>query len=118
MRKKLALTRRFFNGVIVAGDRADFGVVDELVMVAEAWNKVFPNDRAPDGKSALSRRFLVEGLAQGSKHSRIKYNTNCFFAIDEFPRGAVRFKVEALNCFGRIGGSLLSGETIVWKKSA
>ena len=67
----------------------------------------------PDGKSALSRRLLVEGLAQGSKHSRVKYDTNCFFAIDELPKGAVRFKVEALNCFGRIGGSLLSGETIV-----
>ena len=67
----------------------------------------------PDGKSALSRRFLVEGLAQGSKHSRVKYDTNCFFAIDELPKGAVRFKVEAINCFGRIGGSLLSGETIV-----
>ena len=38
------------DAVVIAGDMADFGMVDQLEAVADAWNKVFPNDRAPDGR--------------------------------------------------------------------
>ena len=47
------------DGVVVAGDMADQGVVDQLHIVAEAWNRVFPGDRAPDGRKV--ERLFVYG---------------------------------------------------------
>ena len=37
------------DGVIIAGDMADNGVVSQLKKVAEAWYEVFPGDRGRDG---------------------------------------------------------------------
>lgn len=37
------------DAVMIAGDIADIGFVSELKAVADAWFKVFPGDRAPDG---------------------------------------------------------------------
>ena len=47
------------DGVIVAGDMADQGIIDQLQIVAEAWNRVFPGDRAPDGRKV--ERLFVYG---------------------------------------------------------
>lgn len=38
------------DGVIIAGDMADTGLVDQLELVAGAWFRVFPDNRAPDGR--------------------------------------------------------------------
>ena len=38
------------DAVLIAGDMADFGMVDQLEAVADAWYKVFPDDKAPDGR--------------------------------------------------------------------
>jgi len=38
------------DGVLIAGDIADQGLVSQLKYFAEAWYKVFPNDKAPDGR--------------------------------------------------------------------
>ena len=38
------------DGVIIAGDMADRGLVDQLELVANAWFKVFPANRRPDGQ--------------------------------------------------------------------
>ena len=38
------------DAVVIAGDMADHGLVEELEAVAEAWYRVFPDDRAPDGR--------------------------------------------------------------------
>lgn len=38
------------DGVIVAGDMADFGLVEQLRLVGAAWDAVFPNDKAADGR--------------------------------------------------------------------
>ena len=38
------------DAVVVAGDLADSGLVEELEMVGAAWRKVFPDDKAPDGR--------------------------------------------------------------------
>ena len=37
------------DGVIIAGDMADNGLVSELAQVSRAWYTVFPKDRLPDG---------------------------------------------------------------------
>jgi len=38
------------DGVVIAGDMADQGLVAQLEAVAETWRAVFPDDRAPDGR--------------------------------------------------------------------
>ena len=38
------------DAVIVAGDMADHGIIQELKMVADAWNKVFPDGKGLGGK--------------------------------------------------------------------
>ena len=38
------------DGVLVCGDMADRGTVEELEAVARAWYSVFPDGRAPDGR--------------------------------------------------------------------
>ena len=38
------------DAVIVAGDMADHGIIQELKMVADAWNKVFPGGKGLGGK--------------------------------------------------------------------
>ena len=37
------------DGVIIAGDMADRGLVDQLELVAKTWFKVFPENRRPGG---------------------------------------------------------------------
>jgi len=38
------------DGVLIAGDIADRGRVSELKYFADAWYRVFPGDKAPDGR--------------------------------------------------------------------
>ncbi|MGN0852359.1 MAG: metallophosphoesterase family protein [Kiritimatiellia bacterium] len=45
------------DGVIVAGDMADTGLVDQLELIAAAWFRVFPDGKAPDGR-AVERLFV------------------------------------------------------------
>ena len=47
------------DGVVICGDIADHGLVDELDAVARAWQSVFPDDKAPDGRHV--ERLFVYG---------------------------------------------------------
>lgn len=38
------------DAVMIVGDMADFGLTDELQAIADTWNAVFPDGRAPDGR--------------------------------------------------------------------
>ena len=38
------------DGVVIAGDIANYGRVTELRQCADAWNAVFPGDKGPDGR--------------------------------------------------------------------
>ena len=46
------------DAVMIAGDMADLGLVKELEAVAKTWWKVFPNDKAPDGRT-VTRLFVT-----------------------------------------------------------
>ena len=46
------------DAVMIAGDMADLGLTRELKAVADAWFKVFPGDRAPDGRK-VERLFVL-----------------------------------------------------------
>ena len=59
------------DAVMIAGDMADTGLLGELKAVADAWYKVFPNDRAPDGRK-VERLFVygnhdAYGLSNGKR---------------------------------------------------
>ena len=47
------------DAVVIAGDIADRGLVRELKAVADAWQRVFPGDMAPDGRKV--ERIFVYG---------------------------------------------------------
>ena len=38
------------DAVMICGDMADKGLTDQLMLVSKAWYKVFPDDKAPDGR--------------------------------------------------------------------
>ena len=38
------------DAVMVAGDMADMGMYEELAFVGDCWRRVFPGNRAPDGR--------------------------------------------------------------------
>ena len=42
--------RQGIDAVLVAGDLAEHGLVDELEMIGEAWRRMFPDGKAPDGR--------------------------------------------------------------------
>lgn len=45
------------DGVIIAGDIADTGRIDQLARCAKAWFSIFPEDKLPDG-SPVERLFV------------------------------------------------------------
>ncbi len=65
------------------------------------------------GGGTVSKRVLAEGFNHGVAHPRAKGDTECFFALDELPKGAVRFSAKPFNCYGRAGARLESAETSV-----
>ena len=39
------------DGVLIAGDFADTGRISQAKLLADAWYRTFPNDKAPDGRT-------------------------------------------------------------------
>ena len=58
------------DAVMIAGDMADSGVVGELKAVADTWFRVFPDDKAPDGRKV--ERLFVFGNHDAYPGSRGK----------------------------------------------
>ena len=56
------------DAVVIAGDMAHHGCAGELKAVADAWFKVFPNDRAPDGRH-VERLFVFGNHDNGTKRA-------------------------------------------------
>lgn len=59
------------DGVIVAGDMADRGLLSELQLVGDAWYRVFPDDKADDGRR-VEKLFVygnhdMDGFTYGVK---------------------------------------------------
>ena len=45
------------DAVLIPGDMADYGKLSEMKVLADDWFRVFPNDRAPDGRH-VERLFV------------------------------------------------------------
>ena len=58
------------DAVVIAGDMAHCGLGGELMAVAEAWFRVFPDDKAPDGRHV--ERVFVFGNHDWSSPGRAK----------------------------------------------
>ena len=67
------------DAVTIAGDMAHSGLAGELKALADTWFKVFPNDKAPDGRRV--ERVFVFGNHDWSSPGRAK---------DVFPDEKVR----------------------------
>ena len=64
------------DGVIIAGDIADLGAIEEFEAAMEAWKKVFPDDKLPDG-SRVERLFIYGNhdcppFDENGKHVNVK----------------------------------------------
>ena len=67
------------DGVIIAGDMADRGLVDQLELVGKAWFKVFPENRRPDGQP-IEKLFVygnhdVQGHGYGDTPKKLAAKT-------------------------------------------
>ena len=56
---------RKVDAVMIAGDMSDLGIGDELMSVARTWYGVFPNDRAPDGRT-VEKIFITGNHESGT----------------------------------------------------
>ena len=64
---------RNVDAVVHCGDMADRGLVEELQLHADAWNSVFPQNKAPDG-------HVVEKLFVSGNHDAIGWNEDMNWA--------------------------------------
>ena len=66
------------DAVVHCGDMADRGLVEELQLHADAWNRVFPNGRAADGRY-IEKLFVTgnhEITGWGKNHSFSRFVPN------------------------------------------
>lgn len=61
----------------------------------------------PDG-TRTTKFLMSEGFHQAPSHPRAKASVVCNFALDELPKGDVRFVVTPMNCFHTRGRPLVS----------
>ena len=60
------------DGVMIAGDMADWGLVEQLEQVGACWRKVFPGDRAPDGRHVEKLFVYGNHDVQGQRYGYAK----------------------------------------------
>lgn len=74
------------DGVVIAGDMADNGMIAQLQKVADAWKVVFPGDRAPDGRRV--EKLFVYGNHDLEGQCYDGYDKR-FFDQESFRRGQI-----------------------------
>ena len=72
------------DAVLVAGDMADLGLVSQLQLVADAWFKVFPDNKTPDGRP-------VAQLLQYGNHDVASWREKDFPDPAERARKLIKF---------------------------
>ena len=77
------------DGVMIAGDMADAGLVSQLQCVADAWYKVFPNDEGADGRH-------VEKLFVYGNHDW----EGCFYGYDIYGKKSGDLTSDHIRRFG------------------
>ena len=80
------------DAVLVAGDMADHGLVSQLQLVADAWFKVFPGNKTPDGRP-------VTQLLQYGNHDVANWKEKDY--PDPAERARKLIKVDPKGCWER-----------------
>ena len=60
------------DGVVIAGDMADYGLVAQLQCVADAWEKAFPGGKGSAGKPVEKLFIYGNHDIEGFKYTKIK----------------------------------------------
>ena len=77
------------DGVVIAGDLADYGMVSEMEAVARAWELVFPGNRLPDGREVV--KLFVTGNHDWEGFRYRDYGARHFPDPDDLYRAALQF---------------------------
>ena len=75
------------DGVVIAGDMADNGMVAQLKKVGEAWERIFPGNKAPDGRTV--EKLFVYGNHDLEGQNYDGYDKR-FFDKESFRKGWIR----------------------------
>lgn len=59
------------DGVVLCGDMADYGLVEELKIVGDAWFRAFPGDKRPDGEPIEKLFIYGDHDMGGYMHKRV-----------------------------------------------
>ena len=70
------------DGVVIAGDMADQGLVSQLQCVADAWERTFPGDRGQGGKPVEKLFIYGNHDIDGFKYSKLMPNQGESIATD------------------------------------
>ena len=81
------------DAVMIVGDIADKGMVAELEAVADAWQKVFPGSKAPDGRKV--ERVFVYGNHDWEGFKYGKFGEKLYPDKDERARRILRTDMKA-----------------------
>ena len=60
------------DGVVIAGDMADYGLLAQLQCVADAWEKAFPGGKGAGGKPVEKLFIYGNHDIEGFKYSKVK----------------------------------------------
>ena len=59
------------DAVVIAGDLTDEGIIGQAEIVSQAWYKVFPGDKAPDGRH-VEKVFIIGNHEHDAAKMRLK----------------------------------------------
>ena len=95
--------------VIAAAEKDVFQVVAPAA-VADKNARLYELEFVAEAKDGAKKVKMVmaEGFNHAPTHPKAKTSTFCNFALDELPKGAVRFNVTPMNCFHQRGLTLSS----------
>lgn len=84
--------------VIIAGDLADFGMVEQLKTVGDAWDAIFPGDRASEGRKV--EKVFVTGNHDHHFYNHAWMKKRCPDDRERFNRSIAKdFNAAWITCF-------------------
>lgn len=70
------------DGIVIAGDMADHGLVSQLQCVADAWNRVFPDGRGLGGRPVEKLFIYGNHDIEGFRYSKLTPPPDALIATD------------------------------------
>lgn len=80
------------DGVVIAGDLADYGLIAEMEAVARAWELVFPGNRLPNGREVV--KLFVTGNHDWEGFRYRDYGARHFPNPDDLRRAVLQYNLK------------------------